>query len=76
LIAEAGSAQAALDGKFAVLLWLRSVLPPGGEQQQRINRALPPPPAPGVVPPVYQAPQAWIEAREALTRDADAPLPL
>jgi hypothetical protein len=74
LIAEAEAHQATLDAKHATLIWLRTVLP-SGEQQQRINWALPPPPPPGVKPRDYRSPEEWIEAREALLTDADAPLP-
>jgi chromosome segregation ATPase len=74
VIAEAESRQAALDGKHATLLWLRTVLPLG-EVHQQINRALPPPTPPGVRARDYRPPTEWIAAREALMQDADAALP-
>lgn len=72
LIGEAQALQAALEGKHATLLWLRSVLAPG-EPHQKINRALPLPPPPGVAVPDHRPPSAWVEAREALMQNADAP---
>jgi hypothetical protein len=74
LLSETASLREQLDGKYAVMLWLRDLLPPGDERQ-KIARALPPPPPPGVLGPDYQAPSAWVEAREALMRDADVRLP-
>jgi hypothetical protein len=74
LIVEAVSLQAALDDKHATLLWLRGVLPPV-EEYQRIGRALPPPPPPGVKARDYRPPAEWVAAREALLVDADALLP-
>jgi hypothetical protein len=76
LLDEATKLRDQLDGKYATLIWLRNLLPPGGDVRQRIAFALPPPPPPGVLGPDYQPPGAWIAAREALTRDAGAELPL
>jgi hypothetical protein len=74
LLAEAATLREQLDGKYAVMLWLRDLLPPGDERQ-KIARALPRPPPPGVLGPDYRPPSAWVEARQALLTDPNAPLP-
>jgi hypothetical protein len=76
VLSEAESLRSELHGKYAVLVWLRDLLPFGGEQRQRLSAALPPPPPPGVTAPAYQPPADWIAARQALMRDANAALPL
>jgi hypothetical protein len=76
LLIEAQNLRERLDEKHAVLIWIRNLLPPGGDAGQRIAFALPPPPPPGVPAPAYPPPAEWIAAREALTRDANAALPL
>jgi hypothetical protein len=75
LIGEAEAARASLDEKFGLLLWLRSVVPPG-PAVQRITWALPAPPPPGARPHDYPTPTAWVAAREALLVDAGAALPM
>jgi hypothetical protein len=76
LLDEATKLREQFDAKCATLIWLRNTcLAPGGEQRQRINSILPPPPGPGVVGPDYRPPVEWVAAREALLQRADAPLP-
>jgi hypothetical protein len=64
-----------LHGKHEVLIWLRSQLPPGGDERMRINSILPPPAPPGVRETDYRTPEDWVAAREALSKNADAPFP-
>jgi hypothetical protein len=61
--------------KHEVLIWLRSLLLPGGDERLRINALLPPPPPPGARSPEYRTPSDWVAAREALSKNADAPFP-
>jgi hypothetical protein len=75
VLVEATRLRDELHGKFAVLVWLRDRLPPGGDQRQRINSILPPPSPPGVPEVDYRPPAEWLAAREQLLVDADALLP-
>jgi hypothetical protein len=65
-----------LHRKHEILIWLRSLLPPGDDQRKRIGFLLPPPAAPGVKETDFRAPENWVAAREALMRDAEAALPM
>ena len=76
VVAQAETLRRELDGEQAVL-WFLAHASPLGEAAYRASVALPLTP-PGAVWPDYQrhptlAP--WRTAREALLRDADAPLP-
>jgi hypothetical protein len=77
VLAEAERLKGELDGVRAILAFLQSSLEGGSSLQHRVMFALPSPP-PGVLAPDYRlhpALAAWRDAREALMRDADAPLP-
>jgi hypothetical protein len=76
LIAEAASLREQLHVRYAGLLWLETLAPIGSAERQKIAAATPAPPPPGVRPPVYPEPVAWIAARSALKVEADAPLPM
>jgi hypothetical protein len=78
LIAEAAELHAAHEAKLAAIDFLNFHLPPGAPERMRIALTRPPLP-PRVLPPdrsQHSAVAAWRDAREALTRDANAALPL
>ena len=77
VIAKAETSRRELDDEHAVLSFLAHSSPPGNEAAYRASVALPSTP-PGAPWPDYQRRPAlapWRAAREALLRDADAPLP-
>jgi hypothetical protein len=75
LVTEAARLRDELHRKHAVLVWLRDLLPFGGEQRQRVSAILPPPSPPGVREVDYRPPAEWVAARDALRQSAEAPLP-
>jgi hypothetical protein len=77
VVAEAARLKDELDGVRAILAFLQRSLEAGSPLQHRVMMALPPSP-PGVFAPDYRshpALAAWRDAREALLRDAAAPMP-
>jgi hypothetical protein len=76
LIAGVGDLRQRLNAKYAALLWLETLAPIGTPERQKIAAATPGPPPPGVRPPLYPEPVAWIQARSALRVDPDAVLPM
>jgi hypothetical protein len=77
LLAEATELAVALEAKQAALDFLNLNIPSGSPARQQIALTRPPLP-PGVRPPdrsQHPVSAAWREAREALCKDAGAPLP-
>jgi hypothetical protein len=77
VLAETERLKDELEGARAVLAFLQSSLEPGSPLQRKVMFALPatPPGEREVDLRQHPALAPWRDAREALTRDADAPLP-